>query len=293
VKPWLRRLAIVWLALGTIIFLHGALTGDGLAGALLYRQLVATHTASPMTVSELLIFPLCVVPLAVLLLTQGPSPAAPPSSIQATQLSPARGFLLGGLFGGAIALSLQPGRDARLRIAALALGAVAVLALATAGWTLMRNYFALDYAAVIDLDTAQPIPPARGARITGTARPSFALSYREDSEVRGTAYGTYHVLLPLTPAGWRPADPVHILADIDGQHLPSGDHIFTMQGALTPKPPGYVRHALRDEGLMLADDLVVLSASPSLGLMSFLLAIGVIALALSVAAALANTQRRA
>jgi hypothetical protein len=56
----------LWLAAGFAVFLHGAITGGGLAGRWLYHDLVTSHEVSPDFVNEVLFVGLCVPPLAVL-----------------------------------------------------------------------------------------------------------------------------------------------------------------------------------------------------------------------------------
>ncbi|HEX3810615.1 MAG TPA: hypothetical protein VHW02_13055 [Rhizomicrobium sp.] len=288
-RIWLRRLAWIWLAVGAAVFLYGAITGDGLAGALLYSQLIARHEASPRIVSELLFLPLCLAPMALLLSTYRPPPPVPGRASATPPKNPGRGLLLGGLFGGAISMALSRSANPRLRAVSLALGAVALAAFAFAAWSYLQSGVTPRYAASVNLDTEQPLPPVSAMRISGTARPQFRLSYLESSEVRGTSYGKFHNYVPLTSANWRVGDPVHVLVDIaDEPDVPRHQSSFKTDGYITPAPGGYVLRALRDKGLTLADDLVVVAKDRDSTGMAIALTLGVLSLALCFAFAFAS-----
>ena len=284
-----RYVAAAWLALGTLVFVHGAMTGSGLAGVLLYHQLVASQDVSPTAVSGLLLFPLCVLPLVILLATRDRSPTPPqPAADSSEPVALRRALLLGGLFGGAVALLLRGGRSATLRLAALLTLGLGVVCLLTAAWDLLENGNPLDYVPQINLDTEQAIPPVREASVTGTIHPSLALAYRETGSAKGVSYSHAHGLVPLTSAAWRLGQPVRVLADITRTTLPADGDRFTQNGFVSHDVPGYVRHAFADRGVTLDDDVVVVRTEPDSKVASVLLAIGVIALAMGFALAAAN-----
>ena len=250
-RIWVRRLAWVWLAIGAAAFLHGALTGDGVASALLYSQLIPRHEASPSTVSELLFLPLCLAPIALLLFTYRPPPAQRPGAQDAPPKNLARGLLLGGLFGGMLSLLMPPGGNPRWRGVSIALGAVAIAAFALAAWSLLQQSGGTSqHTANINLDTERALPPVSNARISGTARPQYKFSYLESSELRGTSYGKYHNLVPLTSSRWPVQDLIRVLADFSGElDAPHHKGAFQMSGRIASAPGGYVLRALRDKGL--------------------------------------------
>jgi hypothetical protein len=286
-RDLLRALAIVWLVLGAIVFAHGAMTGSGPAGALLYRQLIATHSVSPMIVSELLFFPLCLIPLVMLIATRDRTPPRPQTAI-AQRAGPRRALLLGGLLGGTIALLLHPGRNVGVRLAALVTLSAGAVCLSIAAWNFLEHGNPLYDMPPINLNADQAIPPVREARITGIVHPQIALAYEETSEVRGSSYGRHHRLTPFTQENWTEGRPVRVLLDMElPADLPDGRRV-TRRGFVSPGVPDYVRRAFSDRHVMLDNDVVVLSTAPETKNASILLAIGVIALAMGFALAAAN-----
>jgi hypothetical protein len=286
----LRRAAVVWLVLGTLVFLHGAMTGSGLAGMMLYHQLVTAHDVSPSTVSELLSLPLCVAPLAILIVLARNSP--PPPSRPAPQFGKPvnlrRALLLGGLAGGAVALALRRGRSANVRLFALIALGIAGVCFAFAAWDLLQVGEPLDFKPTVNLDTDQAFPPVREATVTGTLQTQLALAYEVTGEAKGVSYGHAVRLVPLTSAAWRPGQPVRVLADAIGGELPADGSRTTQRGFVSPGVPGYVRRAFSDQGVTLDANVIILRTAPDTNIDSILLAIGLIALALGFALAFAN-----
>jgi len=287
----LRTVAIAWLVLGTLVFLHGAMTGSGLAGLMLYQQLITSHDVSPTAVSGMLFVPLCVAPLAILIVmvrTGTPAPAPPPAPQTGKPADLRRALLLGGLFGGAVALALRRGRSANVHLFALIALGLAAVCFVSAAWDLLQVGEPLDFKPTINLDTEQAFPPVREATVTGTLHADLALAYEVTGEAKGISYGHAVRLVPLTSAAWRPGQPVRVLADAIGGELPADGSRTTQRGFVSPGVPFYVRRAFLDQGVILGDDVVVLRTAPDTNIDSVLLAVGLIALALGFALAFAN-----
>jgi hypothetical protein len=107
--------------------------------------------------------------------------------------------------------------------------------------------------AVGDLRPGRTAPEGP-VRFVGTARPAFALSYREEIYGKTRTYGHSHELLPLAAEG-ASAEATGVLVDLaDGADLPRHAGLFETP----PVEPGghlpaYVLWALRDKGLAIDD----------------------------------------
>lgn len=280
----------VWLLAGAIIFLYGAITGDGLAGAILYHQLKTQHVAMPMIVSEVLFIFLCLPPAAFLLLHAKPAEAGAQKTMPAPR-NYVRSLLLGGLFGGALQSLLRPGGNIRMRTAAALLLFISFLSFTGTAWAYLTGEDrSATYEADINLNTMQPVSAVQTARVSGVLQSRYGLSYREESEVKGTSYGRWHNFVPFTEAGWSSTNVVRVLLETDQAQAISGNAIIT--GHFGAKPPGYVRRVLQDKGLHFADSLITLTTEKMDDqLLGFALAIGVVALAMSFVFAFASNAK--
>jgi hypothetical protein len=233
-----RLLLAVWLAAGVALLIHDALTGGGIAGYLLYREIVGFGSVEPTVTYIAVAVPLAAAPAFLLLPRSRKSvPEAP--------LSAGRRRIV--LIAGSLAACILAG--------------VAVLAVREARAVPDRE--APVVRVVLDASPPEPAPPP-GARVVlrGTPRSTRSVSYDEvitgkySPDIRHS-----HNYVPVTEAGWTPDRPVHFITDLRGATalpglppLPSTKYQETSPGVLLADVPTWLVWAFAARGITLAPD---------------------------------------
>jgi len=235
----MRRIALsLWLASGVALLVHDAITGGGVAGYLLYREITDLGAIETAPTYVGLAVPLIALP-AFLLMPRGRKlMAEPPLTPRARRVT----IILSGL-------------------GACVLAGVAMLALNQA-----RSVPGRDAPVVrLALDATPLSLPPGGVRVIlrGAPRMARSVSYREVISGRyGPDVQHSHDLVPLTEADWTPERPVRFVTDLRGSTrlpglppIPGVAYQETAPGVLlTDAVPTYLVRAFAARGVTLAAD---------------------------------------
>jgi hypothetical protein len=235
--PSRKQLYWLWLGLGIALFLHGIITGGGLAGALLYWELETFNAVKPATTHALLSIPLIFAPIILLAASAGQHRTVQRDVVQRLQHISSVFLIVG---------------SALLIIAGLAF------------W---RTFFLPDPKAtplqiiLDDLPSSAAVLEHRSV-LVGTPRPQYMLGYDEvlSGRFRTTRYG--HHIIPMTPSDWTPDRPVRFLVDTRGtpvenalRQTPGSQRYTTRRGLLLRnRLPAYVLAGLERKGPIIAND---------------------------------------
>jgi hypothetical protein len=234
----IRKIYWLWLVLGIALLFYGVYTGGGLAGLFFYWQLQAFGTIFPGT-HALLSIPLIFFPIIALAMDADRRRTAPIDiSRNAKQLG--KWFTIGGF--------------------------VFLIGAGLCYWrtTLFPDpHSPLQRIALDEMAPDATVAECR-ASLIGRFRGAYGVRYEEVMNGRfGLHSKDYHHFVPVTRSDWRPDQPVRFLVDTNGEpvSLDAGTRGLLLRGQL----PGFVRRALTNKGVLIADDVMVFSTRREFG----------------------------
>lgn len=250
-----RRLLWAWLALGALLMIHDAVTGGGLAGYLLYREIAGFGAIEPVLTrvglgAVLVLVPaFCLLPPRRMRGSPGPAPRTPDTPMEKRAVMAAGGLI------------------AALLTLVCAHAALQAQATPTSGASVVRIAIGGPGGAIHPADRDLVV-------LQGEPQPDQAVRYDEVTNGKhGPSIHHRRTFAPITEPGWTPDRSVRAIVEIgedetglmgpksiapflssDPQAPPPGVQetapgVLTMGGV-----PGYLRLAFADRGVKLAPD---------------------------------------
>jgi hypothetical protein len=238
----------LWLALATGVFAYGLISGGGPIGWLLYWE-VETFGIIFSETYVVVAFLLFVVPVTDIAKQQSRRSNAHLDIAAHAKLWGRRNRITGLILAGVAGLSffrtiLLPSPDAP------------------------PQRLVLD-----DISPAAAVPEHKSI-LVGTPQRKYGVRYTEAVSGRFSGTASYgHNFIPITRSAWTPDQPVRFLVDTDGNSVSSffsreagGQRYVTDSGLLLRgKLPVFVRRALQKNGVLIADDVMLLSSGSDFG----------------------------